>query len=230
LYGYHPGQIIAPVTAGNEIATAKNLTMIAAVAIDEQVMVVKADSPYKSLKEFVADAKQRSLAVAGTNPGQDDHICNRLLERAAAIKTRYVAFASGGEVLTALLGGHVDAIWANPGEFASQLEAKTVRALAIARPERFPLMADVPTFKEQGVNLVYQMFRGVVAPPEIPEESILFYEGMLKKMTQSQRWRDDYLKRNMLSAAWMDHKALTKLVHEQEETSKAILKELGLVK
>ena len=229
---YHSGNLVAPITAGVDIAKAKNLTVLASIAIDEQLIVVKADSPYKTAKDIVAEAKKRpgAITVGGTTSGQDDHICNRLLERSADIKLRYVPFNSGGETMTALLGGHVEFIWANPSEFAPQLEAKQVRTIGVAKEERLPYMKDVPTFKEQGYNVTWKMFRSIVAPAGISNDAVTFYENMFKKMTESSRWKEGYIKKYMLTPSWMGHQAATKFVAEQEQTAMAVLKELGLVK
>ena len=229
---YHSGNLVAPITAGVDVATAKNLTVLAAIAIDEQLLVVKTDSPFKSAKDIVAEAKKRpgAITVAGTATGQDDQICNRLFERAADIKLRYVPFNSGGEAMTALLGGHVELIWANPSEFAPQLDAKQVRLLAVAKEERLPYMASVPTFKEQGYNFTWKMFRSVVAPAGIPREAIAYYETTFKKMSESSRWKEEYIKKYMLTSFWMGHQEATKFVAELEQTCTAILKELGLGK
>ena len=107
-------------------------------------------------------------------------MCNRLFERAAGIKLRYVPFNSGGECITALLGGHVDMIWANPGEFVPQWEAKMVRPIAVAKETRMPEFPDVPTFKEMGYNVTFKMFRGMAAAPGIPAEAAAFYENMIE--------------------------------------------------
>ena len=161
---YHSGNLVAPITAGLEAAMVKNLTIIGVLAVDEQLLVVRTDSPFKSIKEIVSEAKKRpgGITVAGTATGQDDQICNRLFERAADIKLRYLPVNSGGEAMTALLGGHVELIWANPSEFAPQLDAKQVRPLAVAKEERLTYMANIPTFKEEGYNVTWKMFRGVI--------------------------------------------------------------------
>ncbi len=226
---FHSGNLVAPITAKVEAATFKNLTLLAAVAIDEQVLVVRADSPFKSVKDVVAEAKKRpgTITVAGTATGQDDDICLLLFERAAGVKLRYVPFNSGGEVMTALLGGHVEMIWANPSEYAPQLEAKQVRLLAVAREER---MGDVPTFKEQGYDTVWKVFRSVIAPGGIPREAIAYYETTFKKMTESPAWKDEYLKKYMLTPFWMGNQEGTKFVFEAEKTCVAVLKEIGLGK
>ena len=229
---YHSGNLVAPIPAGVETARARNLTILAFIAIDEQLIVVKADSPFKTVKDIVAASKKNpgTLTVGGTAMGQDDHICNRLLERTADIKLRFVPFNSGGETVTALLGGHVDFIWANPSEFAPQLEAKQVRALGVAKEERLPYMKGVPTLKEQGYDVTWKMFRAIVAPPGIPSDAIAFYEAMFKKMVDSKRWKEDYIKKYMLTPAWAGHEAATKFVAEQEQIAVGVLKELGLVK
>jgi putative tricarboxylic transport membrane protein len=226
---FHSGNLVAPITAKVEAATFKNLTFLAAVAIDEQVLVARADSLYKSAKDVVTEAKKRpgAITVGGTATGQDDDICNRLFERAAEIKLRYVPFNSGGETMTALLGGHVEMIWANPAEYAPQLDAKQVRLIAVAKEQR---MGDVPTFREQGYDAVWKVFRSVIAPGGIPREAITYYETTFKKMSESPAWKEGYLKKYMLTPFWMGNQEGTKYVQEVEKTCVTILKDLGLGK
>jgi putative tricarboxylic transport membrane protein len=230
---YHSGNLVAPITAGVEIARANHLTMLANLAVDEQMLVVRSDSPFTTVKEMVAAAKKapsKPFNVGGTTPAQDDEICNALLERAANIKLRYISFNSGGEAMTALLGGHVDMIWANPSEFVPQAEAKQVRPLAVAKEGRLPFMKDVPTFKEEGFNVTWKMFRGIVAPPRISADAITFYETTFKKMSSSARWKEGYIDKYMLTPMWMGHEQFAKFVPEQEQIAVGVLKQLGLVK
>jgi putative tricarboxylic transport membrane protein len=229
---YHSGQVVGPLSAGTEIARYPNFTFLASIAIDEELLFVKTDSPLKSIKDLVKAATESggAVTVGGTTTGQDDHICNRLLENAAKIKLRYVSFNSGGEALTALLGGHVQLIWANPGEVAPQLDAKQVRALALAKEGRLSYFPDVPTFREQGYDVSWKMFRGIAAPAGIATESISFYENLFKRLNDSPGWQQGYIKKYMLTPSWIGHQELTKYVAEQEQTSKAVLKELGILK
>ena len=224
------GQASAPLVAGAGSATFRDLTMIALLAIDEQLIVVKTDSPLKTIEDVVAAARQRTLTIGGTGTGQEDQMCNRIFEKAADIKLRYVPFNSGGECITAVMGGHVDMIWANPGEFIPQWEAKMVRPIAIAKETRIPELPDVPTFREKGYNVTFKMFRGISAAPGIPPEAAAFYENMMKRMSESPRWKEGYLKRYMLSPAWMSSNDFTQFVGQSEELFKVILKELGLLK
>jgi putative tricarboxylic transport membrane protein len=224
------GQVAGPLLAGKGAATYKDLTLLGMLAIDEQLIVVKQDSPFKTIKDVVAAAKQKTLSIAGTATGQEDQMCNRLFEKAADIKLRYVPFNSGGECITALLGGHVDMIWANPSEFVPQYDAKMCRPLAVAKEVRLTDLPDVPTFKENGYNVTFKMFRGIAAPTGIPAEAAAYYENLFKKMTDSPKWKENYLKKYMLSASWMGSKEFGKFVAESEEMFRGILKELGLLK
>jgi putative tricarboxylic transport membrane protein len=226
------GQVAAPLVAGKGTATYKDLTLIGGLAIDEQLVVVEAGSPFKSIEDVVKAAKARpgELTIGGTATGQEDQMCNRLLERAAGVKLRYVPFNSGGEVLTALLGKHVDLAWANPSEFFSQWEAKLVRPLAVARNDRLPRFADVPTFKEKGYDVTFKMFRGIAAPPGIPPAVAAYYENVMKRLAESPAWKAKYVDRYMLTPGWMGAKEFSKFVAQSEEDFRKLLVELELLK
>jgi putative tricarboxylic transport membrane protein len=225
------GQVAGPLVVGKGAATYRDLTMIAGLAADEQLIVVKADSPFKTIQDVVAAAKQKSggVTIGGTATGQEDQMTNRLFEKAADIKLRYIPFNSGGECITALLGGHVDMIWA-PSEFVPQYEAKLVRPLAVANDKRLALLPDVPTFIDAGYKFTFDFFRGIAAPPGIPAETVAFYETMMKRMSDSSGWKDGYLKKYMLSPTWMGSKDFSQFVAKNEKLFADILKDLGLVK
>jgi putative tricarboxylic transport membrane protein len=218
--------------AGKGVATFHDCTMICQLALDEQLIVVKADSPLKTIEDIVAAAKQRpgAVTIAGTGTGQEDQMCNRLFERAAGIKLRYVPFNSGGECITALLGGHVEMIWANPSEFVPQWEAKMVKPVVVAKETRVSLLPDVPTFKEKGYDVTFKFFRGIGAPPGISPQTAAFYENMMKRMSESSVWREKYLKQYMLSPGWMGSKEFIQMTTQSEHLFKDILKDLDLLK
>ncbi len=225
------GQVTGPLTVGKGAATYRDLSFIANLALDEQLIVVKADSPYKTIQDVVATAKKGgTLTIGGTSTGQEDQMCNRLFEKAAGIKLRYIPFNSGGECITALLGGHVNMIWANPSEFIPQYEGKLVRPLAVAKDTRIPLLKDVPTFKESGYDFVFYFFRGIAAPPKIAPEVITYYQNLMKKVSDSSAWKDQYLKKYMLSPYYLSSADFGKFVAKNEAAFLEILKDLGLLK
>ena len=223
------GQVAAPMVAGKGAATFHDLTLICSLAIDEQLIVVKTDSPIKTVEDIVTAAKQRALTIGGTATGQEDQMCNRLFEKTAGIKVRYVPLNSGGECITALLGGHVDMIWANPSEFVPQWEAKNVRPIVVAKETRLAMLPDVPTFREKGYNVTFKMFRAIAAPPGIPTETTAYYENMMKKMSELPGWKEKYIKNYMLTPSWMGSKEFTQFVTQSELLFKGILTELGLI-
>jgi putative tricarboxylic transport membrane protein len=226
------GQVAAPLVAGKGTATYKDLTLIGGLAIDEQLIVVKADSPFKTIEDVVAAAKSRpaEITIGGTATGQEDQMCNRIFERAARVKLRYVPFNSGGEVLTALLGGHTDLAWANPSEFYSQWEAKLVRPLVVARERRLTKFSDVPTFKEKGYDVTFKMFRGIAAPPGISPAVAGHYENVMKRLAETPAWKEKYVEKYMLTPGWMGSKEFSKFVAHSEQEFRTLLVELELLK
>jgi len=227
---FNPASVAGLLVAGKGAATVKDLTMIAQLALDEQFIVVKSDSRFKSIKDIVAEAKKKENALSIAGADQADRVCTRLFEKAAGVKTRFVQFNSGGETITALLGGHVDMIWANPPEFISQLDAKMVRPIAVAQDNRIAQFKDVPSFKENGLDVVFKFYRGVVAPPNLAPEVVAYYEGMLKKLSETKTWKETYLAKNMLSPAWQTSKEFTKTIADSNAMFDETLRGLGLIK
>lgn len=226
----NPASVTGLLSAGKGAPNIKEMSMIAQLALDEQLIIVRSDSRFKTIQDVIAESKKKENSVSISGSDQADRACSRMFEKSAGIKMRYVPFNSGGEQMTALLGGHVDLQWANPPEFIGQYEAKGVRPLVLAQENRISQFKDVPTFKEIGVNLVFKFFRGVIAPPGIPPEVVAYYEAMLEKMVETKAWKEGYLAKNMLSPAWQDSKMFTKTISDSDALLSETLKELGLIK
>jgi putative tricarboxylic transport membrane protein len=186
------------------------MTILMIVAIDELMLSVRADSKYQSVDEFVRAARERpgQLTVGGTSTNSEDHIFTHLLEQAAKIKVKYVPFNSGGEVTTALMGGHVDAAVENPNEIVAQIEAKKAKNLAVAARKRLADAADVPTFAERGYEFYWEQYRGVIGPADMSPEAVKWWQETLKKVTETPKWKEQYIKRNLLTpVAWIGEEA-----------------------
>jgi putative tricarboxylic transport membrane protein len=208
------------------------LTPIARMFLDEQLYWVKWDSPFKSIKDLVNAAKKApgTVKVAGVVIGSEDHVTNIIFETAAGIKTNYIAFRGGGDIMRELLGGHVDAAILNPSEAVSQQEAKLVRPLAVASTKRLPGMPDVPTFREEGYDVVFEEFqRGVTAPPGIPPEVANYYVDLMRRVTETPKWKT-FLKENMVTPAFLGGKEYGDYIKRQEDMVRKVLTPLGLVK
>ncbi|MBI4735376.1 MAG: tripartite tricarboxylate transporter substrate binding protein [candidate division NC10 bacterium] len=211
--------------------TYKDFTPIANFAFDEYVVIVRAESKYKSMKDIVSDAKAnpKRITVGGTQLGSSDSICAYLIEKAAGVQLNYIVFNSGGEVNAALMGGHIDIAVANPGEALELAKANKVRTLGVFSEKRLAGAPDVPTLKEQGLNAVYVQNRGLVAPAEIPEEARKVLEEALLKYTKTDVFKK-YVKENMLSEAWMDGSTFGKWLDGEHARYQEVLKAMGLLK
>ena len=186
------------------------MTVLMIVAIDELMLSVRSESPYKTIEEFVAAARARpgQLTVGGTGTHNEDHIFAHLLEDSAKIKLKYVPFNSGGEVTAALMGGHVDAGVMNPNEISAQVEAGKARNLAVAAHKRMGGAPDVPTFAEKGFPFYWEQMRGIVGPANMAPEAVAWWQDTLKKVTATRKWQDDYIKGNLLTpTAWVGEEA-----------------------
>src|SRR5512134_656231 len=177
------------------------MTVLMIVAIDELMLSVRNESPFKTIEDFVkaAKAKPGGLTVGGTATLTEDHIFTYLFEKAAKIQVKYVPFNSGGEVTTALMGGHIDAAVENPNEIVSQIEAGKAKNLAVAAQKRLKDAPDVPTFAEKGYKFYWEQMRGVVGPANMAPEAVAWWQDTLRKVVGTKKWQEQYIKRNLLT-------------------------------
>jgi len=185
------------------------ITVLMIVAIDELMLSVRSESPYKTVEEFVAAARARpgQLTVGGTGTHNEDHIFAHQFEQAAKIKLKYVPFNSGGEVTAALMGGHIDAGIMNPNEIDAQVDAGKAKNLAVAAKKRMAGAPDVPTFAEKGFPFYWEQMRAVVGPAGMTPEAVVWWQDTLKKVTATKKW-DEYIKGNLLTpTTWTGEEA-----------------------
>ena len=211
--------------------THKDFTPVANFAFDEYIVIVKADSKFKTMKDIVEAAKAtpKKITVGGTQLGSSDSVCAYLIEKAAGVQFNYIVFNSGGEVNAALMGGHIDWAVANPGEAMELAKANKVRTLGVFAEKRLPGSPDIPTLKEQGYNAIYVQNRGLVGPAGMPPEVRKVYEEAFQKYMKTEVWRT-YVKDNLLSEAWMDGATFGKWLDGEHARYSDVLKAMGLVK
>lgn len=175
------------------------VTPIARLTGEYQVVVVPASSKIQSLKELVAQFKANPGAVAwgGGSAGGSDHILAGMIAQAAGIdptKVNYIAYAGGGEAQAAIMGGHVAAGISGYGEFAAQIKGGKLRALGVSSDKRIPGI-DIPTLKEQGVDVEMVNWRGVFAAPGITDAQRAELTSVVERAVKSASWQET-LKRN----------------------------------
>ncbi|MEQ3550041.1 tripartite tricarboxylate transporter substrate binding protein [Pseudonocardia nematodicida] len=175
----------------------QDFTPIMKLAEDYNLVVVRADSPHQTCNDLVDAAADTTIGIAGTTG--PDHIALSLVEQETGSSFERVNFESGGEITAALLGGHIGAAGANPGEILGQLESGDVRALCALAPERYeyPALADIPTGIEQGIPVDFAQWRGFVAPGGIPEEATEYWMDAGRQLAGSEAFTT-YIEDNML--------------------------------
>jgi tripartite-type tricarboxylate transporter receptor subunit TctC len=185
--GYTLVSAITPLTiVPHQVKTAytyKNFDPIINVVSDPGMFLVKSDAPWKSLKEFLDYAKKNPemITVGNSGSGGGVHLIALAFEKAAGVKFNHIPFAGGGPSVTALLGGHVNAVSVSPPEGIEHVKAGKLKIIALFSEKRFEMFPDVPTVKEQGVNFVMGQWRGLVASKGTPPDVIKKLHDAFKK-------------------------------------------------
>ena len=210
--------------------TLRDVVPIARLTGEYEVIAVPAASPLRSLQDLMTAFKAQpgSISWGGGSAGGSDQILAGLVADAVGVdpkRVNYIAFSGGGESMSAILGGTVSVGINGFAEFAPQLEAGTLRALAISSAERLPGV-DIPTLREQGVNVEFENWRSLVAPPGITPADRARLESVVRAMVQSPTWRESLARYRWLDR-YLDGDALARFVDAEEARVRSILKKLG---
>ncbi|MBU5485879.1 tripartite tricarboxylate transporter substrate binding protein [Clostridium sp. MSJ-11] len=229
----HSGQVMSAIVNDSPIK-ADALTYIGTVALDELAICVKSDGKYKNLETMLKDIKEKSesIKIGGSQRGNGDHLAFEMLNKYTNSKFTYVQFNSSGDAMSALLGGHIDAGIFNPLECIGQIEAKKVTPIAVYSPERLTeLFKDAPTFKELGYEEIeLREIRAISGPPNMPAEAVKFYEDLLKKVTETEEWKKNYIEKNLMTNYYLNSADTKKYFDEQSKLYHDMFKEVGLIK
>ena len=211
--------------------TYRNFTPIANFAFDDNLLIVNVNSKFKSIKDIVTEAKAnpQKITVGGSMAGSIESVFTHQIEKAAGIKLNYIGYSGAGESVVQLLGGHIDMTICNPGEALEMVKAKKVRILGVFTEKRLGEAPDIPTFKEQGLDVAgAAMNRGLCAPGGIPEDARKVLEEGLFRYTKTEPFKK-YVKDNMLTEAWMDGPTYGKWLEEWNGRYEAIYREMGVL-
>ena len=225
--------VVGAVYTNGSSALATNATALAKVVEEQEGILVPADSPFKTMADFVAAWKADPAKVTiggGSSPGGPDHLFPMETARAAGVdpkKVNYVSYDGGGDLLTALLGQKIAAGTSGLGEYVDQIEAGQVRVLAVSGDKRVEGV-DAPTLKEAGVNLTFTNWRGVLAPPDISEESKQVLVKTLEELHATDAWKEALVK-NGWSDAFMTGAPFEQFLKDQDQRVSTTLTELGLL-
>jgi tripartite-type tricarboxylate transporter receptor subunit TctC len=218
----------------------KDMTPVSMMALDQFVLWVNADTPYKTASEYIAAVKAggpNKFKMGGTGSKQEDQILTAGIEKATGTKFIYVPYKGGGEVAVQLVGGHVDSTVNNPIEAVAQWRAGKVRPLCVFDDTRMPYKEkvtdtqswnDIPTCKEAGVPTDYLMLRGVFMPPGVAPDQIAFYVDLLKKVRETPDWKD-FIEKGAFNTTSMTGAEFRKWLEAAEATHKQLMTEAGFM-
>ena len=219
-----------PLTSNEAKISLRDLTPVARLVLEPAVIAVKADAPYKTLGDFVSAAKQKpgELKQSGGSITSRDNVVRQQLQKAGGARWQFISFPGGGERIAALLGGHVNMMVIEPAEAGEHIRAGNMRVLAQVSEKRLPAFPNVPTLKEAGFNITpVPQVRGVVAPPGIPKENVVYWEGVFKKLTQTESWKK-FLAENQFEDGYQNAAELTRFYDEFTNQMRSILQEAGV--
>jgi putative tricarboxylic transport membrane protein len=217
----------------------EDATPVAMLALDEFVLWVNAESPYKTAKEYVDAAKADAgkFVMAGTGSKQEDQIITVGLEQATGAKFKYISEKGGGDVAKALVGNHVNSTVNNPIEQVSFWKAGKTRPLCVFDNERIKLTekvtadmawSDIPTCKEAGVDIDYLMLRGIFMPADVPADAVAYYVDLFKKVRETPEWQD-FMAKGAFNTTFMEGEEFRAWVSKAADIHKDLMTKAGFI-
>ncbi len=228
--------IIANDLNGRGTVKYHDVTPLANLFSEYTVISVRADSPLRNGQDFIDRLRKDPAALAVSTPttlGSVNHLSFALVAKAGGIdprKLKAVVLGSGGDAVTALLGGHIDAHTGTPSSVVRMVQAGRVRVLGILAPRRIGgPYANTPTWTEQGYRAVMDTWRGVIGARGLTPEQVAFWDGVLAKAVATDAWKQA-LEQNTWAANYLDSAGTRKLFDAEHADYRAILGELGMIR
>jgi putative tricarboxylic transport membrane protein len=217
----------------------RELTPVSVIALDQFVLWDNTTLPYKNVKEFIDAAKAANppFKMGGTGSKREDHVLTVFLEKKTGAKFAYLPYKSGGEAATQLVGNHTQSNVNNPSENLEVWRAGQVRALCVFDKERIQYKNkvtdtlswhDIPTCKDEGVDVQYLMLRALFLPGKVTADQTAFYVELFKKLTQTPEYKD-YMEKQALKPVFLSGKDMLKFLEEDEALNKSLMTEAGFV-
>ncbi len=228
--GFYTGVWVTnPLTTVEATVTLRDLTPITRLVLEPAVIAVKSDSPYKTVKDFIEAAKKnpKQLNQSGGTILSRDNLMRMLLQKATGAQWNFISFPSGGERLSNLLGGHVQMMVIEPQEAGEQIRAGNLRVIATLTEKRLASLPNVPTIKEQGIDVpLIPQARGMLLPPAAPKEVVAYWEGVFDAFVKTPTWKQ-YVEQNQFEDAYLKGAALNKFLDALKDQMREVLKEAG---
>jgi putative tricarboxylic transport membrane protein len=218
----------------------RDLTPVKMMALDQFVLWVNAETPYKTAKEYVDAAKKagpNKMKMAGTGSRQEDQIITVAIEQKTGTKFTYIPFKGGGDVAVQLVGKHVESTVNNPIEAVAHWRGGKLRPLCVFDPKRMPYKTkvtdkmswnDIPTCKEQGLDVDYLMLRGIFMPGGVSPDQVAYYVDLMKKVQQTPEWKQ-LMEQGAFNTTSLEGKEYAEWVSREEARHIALMKAAGFI-
>lgn len=214
-----------PLLGGSPVSY-RDFTPLAGIAQSPYLLVARADSEYQTLD----DLKKATRLTTGTvGVVSDAALLAQMTSNELGVQIDPVPFDGEGEVMASLLGGHVDIGYFNPSEVLPQIEAGTLRALAVSSAKRADAAPDVPTFTELGYDIVHTQIRGLVMPKGVDAEVIQYWEKILEEVAHSDEWREQYVERFHDIPDYLSSEQFGEAIVETSNRYERLMRELGII-
>ncbi|MFN7570548.1 MAG: Bug family tripartite tricarboxylate transporter substrate binding protein [Betaproteobacteria bacterium] len=218
----------------------RDLTPVKMMALDEFVLWVNAETPYKTPKEYIDAARAAGpskMKMGGTGSKQEDQIITVALEKQTGTKFIYVPFRGGGDVAVQLVGKHIDSTVNNPIEAVAQWRAGQLRPLCVFDKERMPYKAkvtatqswnDIPTCAQSGIDVTYLMLRGIFMAPGVTPQQVAYYVDLLNKVRATPEWKE-FMDKGAFNDTSLQGTAFTEWLGKEEARHLQLMKEAGFL-
>jgi len=215
----------------------RDLTPISMMALDEFVLWVNAESPWRTVADFVEAAKTGRLRMGGTGSKQEDQIITAAITRATGAQFSYVPFRGGGEVAVQLVGRHIDATVNNPIEAVTHWRSGALRPLCVFDGQRLAgtermteTMAwrDIPTCREAGLDVEYLMLRGIFGAAGITPAQVAFYVNLLERVRETPEWRE-LMAQGAFNTTTMSGDTFRTWLEREEARHRSLMQEAGFL-
>ena len=215
----------------------RDLTPVSMMALDEFVLWVNAESPFRSVADYLAGARETRLKMGGTGSKQEDQIITVAMSKATGIPFTYIPFRGGGEVAVQLVGKHIDSSVNNPIEAVSHWRSGALRPLCVFDGQRLPVTekmtetqawSDIPTAKEQGLDVEYLMLRGIFMPAGARPEQLAFYEGLMARVRETPEWKE-LMVQGAFNTTALTGDAFKAWLEREETRHRALMQDAGFL-
>jgi putative tricarboxylic transport membrane protein len=217
----------------------KDITPVAMMALDEFILWVNAETPYRSPRDYIDAVKKEpgKFKMGGTGSKQEDQIITVAVEKATGTKFTYIPFRGGGEVAVQLVGKHVDSSVNNPIEAVAQWRANSLRPLCVFDAKQLPYTekvasnmswGDVPTCKSQGIDVEYLMLRGIFTVPGATKDQVDYYVDVLKKVREAPEWKT-LMNEGAFNPTFMTGTDYTRWLENEDKRHQTLMREAGFL-